>query len=29
MNTLIMIAFIMNMFIDRGRELTFLEKRFQ
>jgi len=29
MNMLIMIAFIMNMFIDRGRELAFLEKRFQ
>jgi hypothetical protein len=29
MNTLIMIAFIMNMFIDRGRELAFPEKRFQ
>jgi hypothetical protein len=29
MNTLIMIAFIMNALIDRRRELVFLEKRFQ
>jgi AAA+ ATPase superfamily predicted ATPase len=29
MNTLIMIIFMMNAFIDRGRELAFLEKRFQ